>query len=354
MIRARETAPAAAVRHAPHRCACGGVVSPQTGECSACRARRLAAERGDNAPGRPLAAPVRSRMESRFGHDFGAVRLHASPSAARALSARAFTVGNRIVLGEGEHDPASPRSDALLAHELAHVVQQRRGGGGAAAPESALEAEAESASLAAVAGGPVAVQARARPGTVQRAAPVAAAPVAGAAALAYAIRCAVSAVGSMLLDIAIQLGIHSWERWQIPFGRGWWSSFRLDFCSVIASALVGCVAGMASLKWLEPALKRWFPTLLVREGTVIGAVLLWLSAQGVLVLPRGFVKLLAFLGCIKAAEAEALAPGVTAEMAAETEEAPLTDSGTPLLEEAPPRDSGTPAFESGGAGAVGP
>ncbi|MFG3490616.1 DUF4157 domain-containing protein [Streptomyces sp. NPDC047972] len=74
--------------------------------------------------GRPLAGPVRSEMESRFGTDFSGVRLHTGAAAARsarAIGARAYTSGSHVVLGEGGRDKHT------LAHELTHVVQQRQG-----------------------------------------------------------------------------------------------------------------------------------------------------------------------------------------------------------------------------------
>ncbi|MEA2563866.1 MAG: hypothetical protein QOH06_5370 [Acidobacteriota bacterium] len=74
--------------------------------------------------GRPLPASERAFFEPRFGRDFSNVRLHSGPAAgelARSVHARAFTLGDSIVLGPGE----SGRD--LLAHELTHVVQQ--GGG---------------------------------------------------------------------------------------------------------------------------------------------------------------------------------------------------------------------------------
>ncbi len=73
--------------------------------------------------GSPLSAATRRFAEPAFGEDFGRVRLHTSPAAratAAMLGARAFTSGNDIWLGPGESD--SDRS--LMAHELAHVVQQ--------------------------------------------------------------------------------------------------------------------------------------------------------------------------------------------------------------------------------------
>lgn len=66
-------------------------------------------------------------MESRFGHDFSRVRVHTDPLAARsaeAVAAQAYTVGSDVVFGVGRYAPASRDGQRLLAHELAHVVQQ--------------------------------------------------------------------------------------------------------------------------------------------------------------------------------------------------------------------------------------
>jgi len=82
--------------------------------------------------GRQLDPPTRRSMEARFGYDFSSVRVHddaAASSAADDVSATAFTVGEDIVLGGG-YDPATPRGRHLIAHELAHVVQQRGAGQG--------------------------------------------------------------------------------------------------------------------------------------------------------------------------------------------------------------------------------
>ena len=67
-------------------------------------------------------------MEARFDWDFSKVRIHADAAAAdsaRVLQARAYTVGNDIIFGKGEFFPASHSGKSLLAHELAHTVQQR-------------------------------------------------------------------------------------------------------------------------------------------------------------------------------------------------------------------------------------
>jgi Domain of unknown function (DUF4157) len=78
-------------------------------------------------PGQPLDAATRAFFEPRFGHDFSAVRIHTDACAAesaRAVDARAFTLGSNIVFGRSEHHPSSPTGMRLLSHELAHVVQQ--------------------------------------------------------------------------------------------------------------------------------------------------------------------------------------------------------------------------------------
>jgi hypothetical protein len=100
-------------------------------------------------PGRPLDAGTRRSMEARFRVDLGRVRLHDDARAAaatRAAGAEALTLGDDIAL-ETRHDPARGASRALLAHELAHVAQQRAGAvatvqrkdGPAAAPATTLE-----------------------------------------------------------------------------------------------------------------------------------------------------------------------------------------------------------------------
>jgi hypothetical protein len=77
--------------------------------------------------GTPLDTASRTYFESRFGYDFGGVRLHTDQAAtdtARAIQARAYTLGRDIVFGAGEYEPSTFAGKRLLAHELAHVVQQ--------------------------------------------------------------------------------------------------------------------------------------------------------------------------------------------------------------------------------------
>ena len=76
--------------------------------------------------GSPLAAPVRAGLEASFGADLSAVRVHAgaaSAAAAGAMSARAFTAGHDIYFAPDQYDPGSRSGLELLAHEVAHTLQ---------------------------------------------------------------------------------------------------------------------------------------------------------------------------------------------------------------------------------------
>lgn len=107
--------------------------------------------------GSPLEGRTRAEMESSFGHDFGDVRIHtdsAAAASATSVQAQAYTVGNDIVFGEGRYAPQTDSGRHTLAHELAHVVQQRSGpvdgtpaAGGVAVshPSDRFEQAAESA-----------------------------------------------------------------------------------------------------------------------------------------------------------------------------------------------------------------
>lgn len=125
-------------------------------------ARPAAVDEVLRTSGDPLDHGTRRDMEDRFQQDFSAVRVHADARAAtsaEAVDARAYTVGQRVVFGKDQYAPRSGSGRHLLAHELAHVVQQRRGG---AAPRgdhgASLEVFATQAARAAVQGnGPVAV-----------------------------------------------------------------------------------------------------------------------------------------------------------------------------------------------------
>jgi hypothetical protein len=134
------------------KCACGGTSGPG-GECAACRKKRLDLQRQPNVSGAPSTAPssvhdtlrmagqpldstTRGWMEARLGHDFSKVRVHTGSQAAastQAVQARAYTVGQQIVFAPGQYAPATPGGRWLLAHELAHTVQQAGAGSAAQA-----------------------------------------------------------------------------------------------------------------------------------------------------------------------------------------------------------------------------
>jgi len=137
-------------------CACG----QHTGgsECEECRKKKQALQRkplsplsyppynqeiGDKGYGvppivhealhshdHPLDEATRADMEPRFGFDFSRVRVHADAQAAesaREVNALAYTVGRDVVFGAGQYAPGTLSGRRLLAHELAHVVQQNEG-----------------------------------------------------------------------------------------------------------------------------------------------------------------------------------------------------------------------------------
>lgn len=101
--------------------------APADGAAAATPAAGDAVQATLAATGAPLDQATRCFMEGRFGHDFGRVRVHADSGAAasaRAVQARAYTVGRNIVFAAGQYAPATAAGRRLLAHELAHVVQQ--------------------------------------------------------------------------------------------------------------------------------------------------------------------------------------------------------------------------------------
>jgi hypothetical protein len=135
------------------KCACGGLAGSD-GECEECHKKRFSVQReAENSesggrvsssappivhealrlPGQPLDSDTRLFMESRFGTDFNHVRTHTDGPAAesaRAVNARAYTVGQNVVFAAGQYSPGTTEGGRLLAHELTHTIQQ--GGMGSA------------------------------------------------------------------------------------------------------------------------------------------------------------------------------------------------------------------------------
>ncbi|HEY2295925.1 MAG TPA: DUF4157 domain-containing protein, partial [Thermoanaerobaculia bacterium] len=153
---ARKVAPPTAApiasRLLQRKCSCGGAPGAG-GECSECRKQRLQRKAASGrqvpavppvvhevlrSPGQPLEDTTREAMESRFGHDFSQVRIHADSRAAesaKSVGALAYTVGADIVFGRGRYEPATREGRRLLAHELTHTIQQR----GESRPQAKLE-----------------------------------------------------------------------------------------------------------------------------------------------------------------------------------------------------------------------
>ncbi|MFP5261555.1 MAG: DUF4157 domain-containing protein [Blastocatellia bacterium] len=144
-----EAMPAAAFRPArsiflQKKCDCGGPAGV-TGECAECNSKQFALQRNfTNQPepsmvrqifnvalpssGQPLDQATSGFMEPRFGHDFSQVRVHTGGQAdesAKRVNALAYTVGRDIVFGEGQYVPGTTSGKRILAHELAHIVQQQ-------------------------------------------------------------------------------------------------------------------------------------------------------------------------------------------------------------------------------------
>jgi hypothetical protein len=128
-------------------CACGG-------GCSGCQAGQTGLERGSiqtmragsgasgqiaatpivhevlRSPGQSLDPATRAFMEPRFGHDFSHVRVHTDARAAESsqdIQANAYTLGRDVVFGAGQYRPGTAAGNRLLAHELAHTIQQGHG-----------------------------------------------------------------------------------------------------------------------------------------------------------------------------------------------------------------------------------
>jgi hypothetical protein len=121
------------------------------------------------AAGQSLDPLTRLEMEARFDHDFSGVRIHSDAGtgeAAQTQGASAYTVGQHIVFGSGRYAPRTPPGKQLLAHELAHVVQQNNPSTEPAQPSP--EGEARRAAQRVAQGENAPVQSSVPPGSLQR------------------------------------------------------------------------------------------------------------------------------------------------------------------------------------------
>jgi hypothetical protein len=126
------------------------------------RGSRLGRDARDPA-GTRLEASRRAEMETAFGHDFSAVRVH-TDARVRDAGARALTAGNDIHVAPGAYAPETPEGRHLLAHELAHVVQQGGRAPSGTTPDRSGEHDAHAAADRVAAGAPVQVRERAASG----------------------------------------------------------------------------------------------------------------------------------------------------------------------------------------------
>jgi outer membrane protein OmpA-like peptidoglycan-associated protein len=108
-------------------CAKGGSVLQRTASGDTSHVAPPIVHQVLGSPGQPLHPETRAFFEPRFGHDFSAVRVHTDALAAesaRAVHARAYTVGSDMAFASGQYSPQSAEGRRLLGHELTHVVQQ--------------------------------------------------------------------------------------------------------------------------------------------------------------------------------------------------------------------------------------
>jgi hypothetical protein len=117
----------------PGRCECEDCTRCQRDQATRLGGGILSAEASRriggvvSGAGEALDSSTRGFMEARMGHDFSRVRIHsdaASAESAAMVKARAYTLGPDIVFGYGQYAPGTADGRRLLAHELAHVVQQ--------------------------------------------------------------------------------------------------------------------------------------------------------------------------------------------------------------------------------------
>src|ERR1700694_2779186 len=117
--------------------------------------------------GRPLEPETRRSLEGKFGQDLAHVRVHTDSSAERMVTRRgvgAIAEAGDIFFAPGRYAPHSRDGELLLAHEVAHVLQQRRPGG---PPGADQEREAWAAARSVTRGRPAAVRLGSAAGVAQ-------------------------------------------------------------------------------------------------------------------------------------------------------------------------------------------
>ncbi|RCJ29425.1 hypothetical protein A6770_22095 [Nostoc minutum NIES-26] len=142
-VKAPTTSPLSQTGILQRKCATCGQQTIAGGECQECKNKQLLQRRSTHqgeisqvppivhevlaSSGQVLDPDTRSFMETRFGRNFSQVRIHTDAKAAesaRNVNALAYTVRQDIVFSQGQYQPETLAGKKLLAHELAHVVQQ--------------------------------------------------------------------------------------------------------------------------------------------------------------------------------------------------------------------------------------
>lgn len=133
------TPPTIPLRYAPASNLIGAIYRKQAPSAVPDADASRQVELAQSSRGEALPEKLRRRIELALGADLKDVRIHLgseSAAAARSVGARAYTVGRQVHFASGEYDPDSKAGQRLIAHELAHAVQQK---GSSAAPSDELQ-----------------------------------------------------------------------------------------------------------------------------------------------------------------------------------------------------------------------
>lgn len=103
------------------------VAQPQASGAGAMDAA-LAEQAVAGGGGERLPAPTQAKMEAGFGRDLSHVRVKQDDAAAHSINARAFAQDSTLVFAQAHWNPGTAEGDHLIAHEVAHTLQQSAGG----------------------------------------------------------------------------------------------------------------------------------------------------------------------------------------------------------------------------------
>jgi hypothetical protein len=204
--------------------------------------------------------------------DFANVRIHTNSQAdeaARSIDARAFTKGNDIVFAKNEYNPQSSSGKKLMAHELTHVVQQQKG----TLRKSKLHRKKRKLQISAT-----------TPGVVHRAVTIG----------AIAAKCIIGAIVGALFDLGLQAALHSWKNKTWKFWKA-----KFNYCKVILSAILGCIAAPIAAYKLEPWITKKLGSRLGGiVGSLTGKILLFIAKKLGMAILKSIIGTLLKLGCI--------------------------------------------------------